>query len=120
MGAGSAFSPDDVGGSGSLSHSGTAVGNHSAGTSGSGGTGATGGAGAHTHDDHTYNNQISGDVGPIDVLDGPTTHSDPGDHQHSGPSHVHSTPSLNHSVTQPGSHADSRPPYYALAYIMRI
>jgi len=34
--------------------------------------------------------------------------------------HTHNTPVLSHSVTQPSAHADSRPPFYKLAFIMKL
>ncbi len=33
--------------------------------------------------------------------------------------HTHSTPALTHVVTQPSAHADSRPPFYKLCFIMK-
>jgi len=34
--------------------------------------------------------------------------------------HTHNTPVLSHSVTQPATHTDSRPPFYKLAFIMKL
>ena len=34
--------------------------------------------------------------------------------------HVHSLPTMTHSVTQPSVHTDTRPPYFKLAFIMKL
>lgn len=34
--------------------------------------------------------------------------------------HTHSIPELSHSVTQPADHSDIRPPFYKVAYIIKL
>ena len=34
--------------------------------------------------------------------------------------HTHTIPSITHTVTQPSDHANVKPPYYKLAFIMKL
>lgn len=34
--------------------------------------------------------------------------------------HTHTIPTITHSVTQPADHSDIRPPYYKVAFIMKL
>jgi len=87
VGADPAEEPGGGGGSLTLSHSGTAVATHAAGTTGN-------------------DNQTAVKRG---TTTGPVSPSP----------HQHSTPALTHSVTQPSDHADIRPPFYKVAYIIK-
>ena len=109
VGAGSTYSPDDTGGADSvtLSTSQIPAHNHS---------GSTNTTGAHTHLEYHYHYNGSGDgPGPASGCCGGTIeHSNvqtgsAGNHSHS----------LSINNTGGGGSHENRPPYYALAYIMK-
>jgi len=133
VGAGDTYSPDDTGGEDSVTLTESQMPSHShSGSTGSAGShshsASTGTAGNHRHLEYHYHYNGSGDgPGPASgCCGGAIEHSNvytgyEGDHSHSVS--ISSAGSHSHSVTVGDTGGDAshenRPPYYALAYIMK-
>lgn len=138
VGAGSTYAVNDTGGADSVTLTTAQLPSHTHGA----GTLATGSAGAHTHTgstnttgSHSHNiktNASPSGVGPTAIIAGTATPSTftnfaadaAGDHAHSlsinsGGAHTHSI-SGSAAAAGSGNGHENRPPYFALAFIMKL
>jgi len=144
VGAGSSYNPGNTGGSNAVTLDGTQIPSHTHSVSGNtttGGShdhgGATNTTGAHTHGTNSTGFGIASYTEPKGTLSSGTTPfvanlsltvinsttTSAGNHSHTisstGSTHSHSL-SLTSGATGGGQSHENRPPYYALAYIMKL
>jgi microcystin-dependent protein len=128
VGAGSSYAVAATGGSNTIALSSAEMPSHThSGTTDSGGshnhTGSTSNTGTHSHDGTRRGNARRPDQGAgFYYTDGNTNTGDSGAHSHnltidSGGAHTHT---FTTSSAGSGAAHENRPPYYALAYIMKI